>query len=129
MAKPDVVCWIKVINSKTGEAVPDGGWVGPPGNAVVRYVVANDSNVAAGPLTVVGSLYKDGIKQGQPNVVPAQQITVKPGTIWMQEVPVSQVTLFSEYVAKIVGDIGNFVKEEDEANNLAQRSFTLIVSF
>jgi hypothetical protein len=128
MAKPDVVCWIKVINITTGEAVPDGGVVFPPANVVVRYVVANDSNVAAGPLTVVGSLHKDGIQQGRPNVVPAQQITVQPGTVWMQEVSVSQGTLFSQYVAKIIGDVGNFVKEEDEANNLAQRSFTLIVS-
>lgn len=122
---PDVSCWIKVIEDSTGKVLPEGGEILPPGKAIVRYVVANDSNKPAGPLTVVGSLYRNGVKvkpNGQPNVVPAQQITVQPNQIWKKEYAVSESSGYVHYVAKIFGDVGDFVNEEDEANNQAQRS-------
>jgi hypothetical protein len=80
---------------------------------VVRYVVANDSHAPAGPFTVVGTLYRNGVKVrpgGQPNVVTAQQI-------WKMEFSVSESIGYSHYVAKIVGDVGSFVAAEDEANS------------
>jgi hypothetical protein len=40
---PDVHCWVKVLDA-TDKVVPDGGSIVPQWNAVVRYIVANDSN-------------------------------------------------------------------------------------
>ena len=50
---PDVSCTVKVIENADGTRTPDGGAIFS-GNATVRYVVVNDSNNVAGPLTVVG---------------------------------------------------------------------------
>ena len=123
---PDVYCWIKVIDDATGKVLSDGGEIFPGRKAIVRYVVTNDSNKQIGPLTVVGTLYRNGVKitpNGQPNVVPAQQITLQPNQIWKKEYVVSESGSLVPYVAKIFGDVGGFVNEEDEANNQAQRSF------
>jgi hypothetical protein len=59
---PDVFCWIKLIDDVNGKVLTDAATIGSPGKVVVRYVVANDSNKTAGPLTGVGSLYRDGVK-------------------------------------------------------------------
>jgi hypothetical protein len=126
----DVYCWIKVVDNN-GKVVPQGAWISTR-QATVRYVVANDSHLPAGPLTVVGSLYRDGVKVqpgGQPNVVPAQQITVQPGQLWQKEFPISEFHISPgsaiQYEAKLLGDVGGFVKEEDETNNLAKTNFNL----
>lgn len=124
---PDVYCWIKVIDDATGKTLADGGEIFSPGKAIIRYVVANDSNKPAGPLTVVGTLYRNGVKVmpgGQPNVVPAQQITLQPNQIWKKEYVVSELSSLVPYVAKLLGDVGNFVNEEDEANNQTKKSFS-----
>jgi hypothetical protein len=52
---PDVFCWIKLIDDVNGKVLTDAATIGSPGKVVVRYVVANDSNKTAGPLTGVGS--------------------------------------------------------------------------
>lgn len=123
---PDVFCWIKVIDGATGKVVPNGKDL-PPGTATVRYVVANDSNKVAGPLTIVGSLYRDGVKvtpAGQPNVVPSQQITLQPNQVWKKEYTVSEGGKgLVSYSAKLFGDVTGAVNEEDETNNKAQYAF------
>lgn len=123
----DVNCSIKIINDLTGKVVPDGEDIPAPGKAIVRYVVANDSHKPAGPLFVVGALHRNGVKiqpGGQSNVIPAQQITLQPNQIWKQEYAVTESDYgVVQYVAKILGDVGGFVNEEDEANNQAKRSF------
>ena len=121
----DVYCWVKLLNVLTDKVIPEGGVAYAGTAVVVRYVVANDSNKAAGPLTVVGSLYRNGVRvqpSGQPNVVPAQTITVQPNQIWKKEYTVTEPDAVN-YVAKIFGDVGNFVNEEDEANNQGQKAF------
>jgi hypothetical protein len=103
---PDVHCWVKVLDA-TDKVVPDGGSIVPQWNAVVRYIVANDSNKPPGPLTVVGSLFSNGLRVqpgGQPNVVPAQTITVQPNQIWKIDQPVSEFEPGTVYVARILGD-------------------------
>ena len=124
---PDVSATIKVIETADGTRTPDGGAIFS-GNAIVRYVVVNDSNKAAGPLTVVGSLYKDGVRvqpNGQPNVVPAQQITLQPNQVWKAEFPVSETLHTTYYEAKLLADVGGFVREEDESNNLVQTKWSM----
>jgi hypothetical protein len=124
---PDVFCWIKVIDDATGKVVPNGKDLGAPGKAIVRYVVANDSNQVAGPLTIVGSLYRDGVKvapSGQSQVVPAQQITLQPNQVWKKEYAVSEGGKgLVSYSARLLGDVGGAVNEEDESNNKAQQAF------
>jgi len=130
---PDVSCWIKVIDDSTGKVVPDGAGIeyttGAPPKVIVRYVVANDGDQPVGPLTVVGALFRDGVRVqpgGQPNVVPAQQITIQPKQSWKHEHTVSEAsTKTVQFVASMLGDVGNFFKEEDEANNRAKSSFSM----
>jgi hypothetical protein len=123
---PDVFCWIKVIDKSDGKVVPNGGWVGAPGQAVVRYVVANDSDKVAGPLTIWGELFRNRVKI--PNVLAPQQITLQPNEIWKKEVPVAEAGGFAAYLAKLRGDVDNVINEESEANNLAQRNFDIVIS-
>jgi hypothetical protein len=123
---PDVFCWIKVINTSDGKVVANGGSLGLPGQATVRYVVANDSNKPAGPLTIWGSLYRNNVKI--PSVLPPQQITLQPNQLWKKEYPVSELGGMTTYLAKLHGDLDSAVNEESEANNLAQRSFNIVIS-
>ena len=123
---PDVFCWIKVIDSSTGKIVADNGTIGPPGNGMVRYVVANDSDKPAGPLTIWGRLFKDNV--ALPNVLPAQQITLQPNQIWKKEVAVSSSGGYHNYRATLSGDLDKAVNEESEANNLAQTKFMIVIS-
>ncbi len=126
---PDIYCYIKFLDEPADKAFPSGKNLDSPANVIVRYVVANDSNKPAGPLTVVGVLRKNGVKvqpTGQPNVVPAQQITVQPNQIWKKEFPVSdQTTGRDAFEASLLGDVGNFVDEEDKTNNQAKATFTV----
>jgi hypothetical protein len=76
---PDINCWIKAIDQGNGKNLADGADVAGPVSVTVRYSVTNDSHKPAGPLTVVGSLFRNNVQLtpgGQPNVVPAQTITV-----------------------------------------------------
>jgi hypothetical protein len=128
---PDIFCWVKAIDAANDKVLPDGGVASPPGTTViVRYCVANDSHKAAGPFYVVGVLSRDGVKVtpgGEPNVVPAQMITVQPETVWVREYTVHEsVAGEHEYMATILGDIAGMVNEEDEKNNVATRQFAVI---
>ena len=126
---PDVHCWIKVIDGATGRMVGNGKDLGVPGSAVVRYVVANDSDRTVGPMWVVGSLYRDGVRvrpEGRKNVVAAQQITLQPREVWKHEHTVSEGTTtrgLVSYSARILGDGGAVLNEQDETNNRAQQAF------
>jgi hypothetical protein len=130
MDLPDVNCWIKLVTPVTGKEIHGEGIIDDDyQKIVVRYVIANDSHLPAGPLMVVGALYKDGVKigsNGDPNVVPAQINTLQPNTIWKKEwTIVTDSASFGQYKASILADVGNFVNEEEEANNKAQRSFAI----
>jgi hypothetical protein len=123
----DLNCWIKVINDGSGKSEPDGTQFIPPGTVVVRYSFANDSHKAAS-LWVVGTLSRDGVTvkpNGQPNVVPAQQVTVQPGEVWSKEHTVSEGGN-AFYKAKLLADPGNWVNEEDEKNNKATKTFSFL---
>ena len=126
---PDVSCVIKVINNFDGKTLPSGGTIfGQPGEATVRYVVINDSDKLAGPLTVVGSLFRNNLRvqpNGQPNVVPAQQITLQPKQMWKQEFSVSEFNSSPSYRASMLVDVGNFVNEDDETNNSVKTTFQI----
>jgi subtilase family serine protease len=127
MNTPDINCWVKLITPDNGSVIRDDGGIVDRGRTVViRYVVANDSHVPAGPLTVVGVLFKDGVRVKPPassNVVPPQQITVQPNTIWKREWTVDAE---GNYDATMLVDVGNMVNEEDEKNNRGQRSFSIM---
>jgi hypothetical protein len=129
---PDINCWIKAIEQVNGKNLADDAGVAGPVSVTVRYSVANDSHKPAGPLTVVGSLFRNNVrvKPGrQPNVVPAQTITVQPGTVWVKEFTVSETNYgTASYKASILGDVGSFVNEEDEGNNLATRKFNIVIA-
>jgi hypothetical protein len=118
---PDVFCWIKFINQTTGKEVPSGSLIDQftSTGVTVRYVVANDSNKPTGQFVVVGSLQKDGVKLSNP--VPAAWIQLQPKEIWKHEHPISFDN--ATYVAKILGDVGNFHTEETENNNMAEAWF------
>jgi hypothetical protein len=126
---PDINCWVKVLYTESDKVVPEAGTVWAPGKALVRYAVANDSNKTTGPLTVVGALFRNGVRvkpAGQSNVVPPQTITVQPNQVWKKDYVVSESTNGTKYVATILGDVGNFVNEEDESNNKDQHSFSFV---
>jgi hypothetical protein len=128
---PDIHCWVKVLDPQD-KVVPEGGIIQTPGTALVRYIVANDSGKPTGPITVVGALFRNGVKVqpgGQANVVPAQTITVQPNQVWKKEYTINEQENFVTYVGKILGDVGNFIDEEDEANNKGQRSFQFAKPF
>lgn len=117
---PDVSCIVKIINNDDGKRLPDGAVVIGEGHLTIRYTVVNDSNLTAGPLTVVGSLFRSGVRiqpNGQPNVVPAQQITLGPNQVWKREFQISEKFSDSLFEARMFADVGNFVGEEDETNN------------
>jgi hypothetical protein len=126
---PGVHCWIKVIGGATGRTVPNGKDLGVPGTAVVRYVVANDSDRSVGPLWIVGSLHRDGVRVrpgGRQNVVAAQQITLQPREVWKHEHEVSESGAtpgLVSYSARILADGGTALNEHDESNSRAQQDF------
>jgi hypothetical protein len=126
----DIHCWLKLVDSSTGQPIPDGAYIEPTPSAkvTVRYYVANESDQPVGPFWVVGALYRNAERvkpAGQPNVVPAQQITLQPNQIWKKEHQVSESASFASYEARILGDVGSLVKEEDESNNRDTRTFTV----
>jgi hypothetical protein len=128
---PDLYCWIKLIDKSTGKLYPEGWFVNSDA-VIVRYVVANDSHQSAESLWVIGTLSKNGSlvrPPGKRNVVPEQQITVKPGRIWKAEYEVNAdwgvgVPL-NIFKAALLVDIVNTINEEDENNNQANASFWL----
>ncbi len=125
---PDVYGWIKVISNTTGKAQPNPVSLDAPATVIVRYSFANDSHKAAGPLWVVGKLYRDGVKltpNGQSNVVPSQQVTVQPGQVWSKEYSVSESDN-ANYKASLSADVANLVDEEDEKNNFATAEFSFL---
>jgi|tagenome__1003787_1003787.scaffolds.fasta_scaffold19208571_1 hypothetical protein len=122
---PDVFCLIKVVDDATGKVIPNGGSIKAPGKITIRYIVGNDTNNSSPLLTVVGALFRDGVRitpNGQPNVVPAQQIFVQSSQLWRQNFVISEPNKAS-YKAAIFGDVGNFVNEEDEFNNKSEIIF------
>ena len=128
---PDIHCWIKLVDKSTGKAVPSGFQFSRSADVIVRYVVANDSHLSAGPLAVVGRLWKNGVlvqPAGKPNVVPAQEITVQPNQIWKAEYEVNDTPtkVVDVFDASMVGDIGNIVNEEDENNNWVSADFAVV---
>ena len=125
-ALPDIFCYVKALDQTNGKAIPDGGLATNDASVVVRYVMANDSDLPMGPFTVTGSLWQDGVKIN-PNPIPALHLTLQPNELLKREfsIPDTSSTHSHSYVAKILGDIGNFVNEEDEKNNLAKLSFTV----
>ena len=126
---PDVSTSIKVIDDDSGKRVLDGGEIFA-GFATVRYVVVNDSNKTAGPLTVVGSLFRDGVRlqpNGKAKVFPAQQITLQPNQVWKFEFPVNERQSTSTYEARILADVGNSIAEEDETNNSVRTTFQMVI--
>jgi hypothetical protein len=126
---PDAFAWIKAINESGGKALPDGDQVQAPAKVTVRYSIANDSHKATGAIYVVGALFRNGVRVkpgGQPNVVPAQQIDLQPGQVWVKEYTVDESESVVTYEARLLADVGSFVAEDDEKNNLAQRTFTVI---
>jgi hypothetical protein len=60
---PDVYSYIKLIDTSTGQALPNGAWVNPQScpAVIVRYVVVNDSNTATGSFTAMGALRRDSV--------------------------------------------------------------------
>jgi hypothetical protein len=123
---PDLHCWIKVVDNATGTKLPEAAQLEAPHAVTVRYSFANDSHKAAGPLTVVGALRRDDVpvKPGGKPVVPAQTITVQPGQVWSREYVVDEPDGSSaSFTAKLLADVGGFVHEEDETNNVAAASF------
>lgn len=123
---PDATCLIKVL-ATDGTLVPDGGTVFMSDPATVRYVIFNDSDVPVGPMTIRGLLFRNGLRV-RPDAVPVQGLTLQPNEVWTNE----HVVLESfgpngaSYRATLLADIGNFVTEEDETNNTAQRSFKTV---
>jgi hypothetical protein len=129
MPLPDVKCSIKVTQEPSGSSVPNGAEIGP-GTVTVHYVVKTDSIRPVGPLTVVGSLYRDGVKvtpDGAPNVVPAQQTQVSKGNPFEKKYTLSEGGKgLVKYSARILADVGNFVNESDESNNKARVDFAFL---
>lgn len=125
----DAHAWVKAITVDSGKVISDGAQIWPPTKILVRYTVANDSHVVAGPLTVVGSLTRNGVKvtpNGQANVVPSQQITLQPNTVWKKEWTIAESDSGATYVAKILADVGNWVNEDDESNNKDVTKFEVV---
>jgi hypothetical protein len=126
---PDVQCWIKVIDGSTGRAVANGKDLGVPGSAIVRFVVANDGDRPAGPMWIVGNLYRDGVRvrpAGRQNVVPAQQVELQAREVWKQEHAVSEgrdAKGLVSYSARILVDGGAVLDEDDATNHRAQHAF------
>lgn len=129
MAGLDLRCWIKLVH-EGGWVLADGDQLTPPAKVTVRYTMVNDSDVAVGPFTVVGALKKNGQRikpNGQPNVVPAQQVTIPPNAVWTRSYVVSETDPnYSGYAAAMLVDVGDFIDEDDEKNNLARRTFSVM---
>ena len=112
---PDINCYVKAIQLSTSKVIPNGSSKSLyfKDGVIFRYVVANDSDRAAGPLTISCALTNDG--QNVPlNLIPIPT-TIKPKTVWTFDHTVGAAS--GKYVASIVGDVGNKVDEEDESNN------------
>jgi hypothetical protein len=126
---PDVQCWIKVIDGVTGRAVANGKDLGVPGTAIVRFVVANDGDRPAGPMWIVGALYRDGVRlrlTGREHVVPAQQVELQAREVWKHEHAVSEgrdAKGLVSYSARILVDAGAVLNEDDATNHRAQHAF------
>lgn len=122
----DVSCVVKVIDTTDGTRVPDKGAVfGSSNQAIVRYVVVNDSDVPAGPFTLAGSLFRNGVvllPNGR-NVVSEQALTLPPKHLWKKEVPVSESTFSASYIAQL--EARGSAKEEDGNNNHAITTFSV----
>ncbi|MGH3940942.1 MAG: hypothetical protein ACRDTG_20350 [Pseudonocardiaceae bacterium] len=126
---PDVHGWIKIIESRVGKVRPSGTVFDGQQGVILRYSFANDSHQITGPLTVVGTLFRDDVRvqpPGKSNVVPAQQITLQPGQIWSKEHRVLEVNPGDPhfYVASLLSDVENLIDEEDESNNEAKITFS-----
>ncbi len=127
---PNILCAIKIINHSNGKTIPDGGVLAIPAKATVRYIIANDGDKPAGPFVIVGALYRNDVKVqpgGQPNVVPAQTITLQPGQVWKVDFPLTEDGSGGSHVAyraSVLGDVGKYVRESNETDNLMKRSFS-----
>ena len=125
---PDASCLVRVLGPD-GTTVPDGGGVLLSDAATIRYIIVNDSDRPMGPMTIVGRLFRNGIRfqpPGQSDVVPIQGLTLQPNQVWTREHVVNESfgPNGATYRATLLADIGNFVNEENEANNSASSSFT-----
>jgi hypothetical protein len=120
----DVSCVVKVLSTTDGKRVPDKGAVFTGGSlepaAIVRYIVVNDSDVAAGPFTLTGNLFRDGVVQ---NVISEAALTVPAQQLWKKEFPISEDNGTTGYIAYL--EARGSAKEEDSNNNHAATTFTV----
>jgi hypothetical protein len=126
MSLPNIHAMIK---ASSGDAAIADGTVfhtREPRNVTLKYIVVNESDVAVGPFTVVGMLSKNKqrvMPDGVSNVVPAQEVTLAPQSVWKKEYelrvePKSDGGL-NQYRAYIICDAGNRIEESNEYDNTA----------
>ena len=128
MAVPrDLKCSIRAIGPD-GSKIPDGGSIfGPPNSKVtIEFRATNDSKESTkffwkGVVVYHGQKVQPEIPAAQITLNPAEQRLVGKQTIFLS-VPQSKVE------SRMLVDIGNFVAETDETNNLAHHQFSPTVS-
>jgi hypothetical protein len=119
----DLKCSIKAVGPD-GSTIPNGGSIfGKPGNNVsVEFRATNDSKEST-KFSWKGVVIYHGAKV-QPEI-PAAWITLKPAETKVVGKQTFALTMpQSDVKSRMLVDIGNFVVETDETNNVASLHFT-----
>lgn len=123
----DIYAYIKLILPSNGYTMASGSSIDPRdhSSALVRFVLVNDSHMPTGTFTTNFTLRKDGALAAPSPVVKQLQLQPKEVFTFEMEVPTSGL-VNSRFDAVMLADIGNFNKEETEANNKASAWFNVI---
>ena len=135
---PDLYCWFTLFNLDTNHGIPDEPATifvqpGQPVNVLIRWSIGNKGSKNSALFAYAYSLYKT-----QNNVTTR---IVPPGnspffhlantSVPMNSVVTRKFQLFdvvyqiATFNAMLLADIGNSVKEVDETNNIATRTFVV----
>jgi len=121
---PDVRATIEAFDdqSLTG-VIPNGSSSPRPARSYVRFTVKNIGTAEAKNFTFKAVVRLNGAKVFDP---PAETISLIPGRSKTFVATIIHNTPGSKTVeAKLLADIGNFVKESNETNNLAEYKYTV----
>jgi hypothetical protein len=123
---PDIEVMVEAFDAQ-GKSIKNGNYIGDDTGSSVRFTIKNNSNTPTGNFT-----YKMVATNGTTKIYdpPAAQLSLNAKEVKVfPMVKLSHALKHNDIAARILADIGNFVKESNESNNKAEINYKGAVAY